>query len=83
MERPYDIIIWGASGFTGQLVVDYMSKNYANSNVRWAVAGRNTEKLTSILAGRDVPVLQADSHDTNSLDNLVQQGRVILTTVGP
>ena len=58
MERPYDIIIWGATGFTGQLVVDYMSKNYANSNVRWAVAGRNTEKLTSILAGRDVPVLQ-------------------------
>ncbi|MEE3164994.1 MAG: saccharopine dehydrogenase NADP-binding domain-containing protein [Pseudomonadota bacterium] len=83
MERPYDIIVWGASGFTGQLVVDYMSERQANSNLRWAVAGRNINKLEQVLEGRNIPVLEAESHDTESLNQLVQQGRVILTTVGP
>jgi len=83
MDRPYDIIVWGASGFTGRLVVDYMSKHQTTSNLRWAVAGRNTNKLEEVLSGRDVPILQAESHDTESLEALVRQGRVILTTVGP
>ena len=48
MERPYDIIVWGASGFTGKLVVDYMSERQANSNLRWAVAGRNINKLEQV-----------------------------------
>ena len=83
MDRPYDIIVWGASGFTGRLVVDYMSKHQTTSNLRWAVAGRNTNKLEEVLSGREVQILQAESHDTESLEALVRQGRVILTTVGP
>ena len=83
MDRPYDIIVWGASGFTGRLVVDYMSKHQTTSNLRWAVAGRNTNKLEEVLLGREVPILQAESHDAESLEALVRQGRVILTTVGP
>ena len=39
MEKIYDIIIWGASGFTGRLAVDYIYKNQNNSNLTWAVAG--------------------------------------------
>jgi short subunit dehydrogenase-like uncharacterized protein len=83
MDRPYDIIVWGASGFTGRLVVDYMSKHQTTSNLRWAVAGRNTNKLEEVLSGREVQILQAESHDTESLEALARQGRVILTTVGP
>ena len=41
MEREYDIIVWGATGFTGRLVVDYMTEQHANSNLKWAVGGRN------------------------------------------
>ena len=83
MEREYDIIVWGASGFTGRLVVDYMAEQQTNSNLKWAVAGRNPQKLQQILAGRDIPVLTADSGDEESISALVQQARVILTTVGP
>jgi Uncharacterized conserved protein len=45
MEKIYDIIIWGASGFTGRLAVDYIYKNQGNSNLTWAVAGRNESKI--------------------------------------
>ena len=82
-ERPYDIIVWGASGFTGRIVVDYMHQEYGNSNLRWAVAGRNPAKLESVVGGRDIPLLNADSHDDDALRQLVQQTKVILTTVGP
>ena len=49
MEKIYDIIIWGASGFTGRLAVDYIYKNQNNSNLTWAVAGRNESKIKDIL----------------------------------
>ena len=83
MEREYDIIVWGASGFTGKLVVDYMAQQQGVSNLKWAVAGRNVEKVRQVLGDRDIPIIQADSNDSESINALVQQGRVILTTVGP
>ena len=73
----------GASGFTGRLAVDYIYKNQKNSNITWAVAGRNKSKITEVLDGKDIPILIADSHDKESLVNLVKQTKVILTTVGP
>ena len=83
MEKIYDIIIWGASGFTGRLAVDYIYKNQNNSNLTWAVAGRNESKIKEILDGKNVPILIADSHDKESLVDLVKKTKVILTTVGP
>lgn len=83
MEREYDIIVWGASGFTGRLVVDYMAQQQGTSNLKWAVAGRNPEKIRSVLGNRDIPIVQADSNDSESIAQLVQQTRVVLTTVGP
>ena len=83
MEREYDIIVWGASGFTGRLVVDYMAQQQSASNLKWAVAGRNPEKIRSVLGNRDIPIVQADSNDSESIAQLVQQTRVVLTTVGP
>ena len=45
MQREFDIIIWGASGFTGKIVCDYMQQNYSAGNLTWAVGGRNQAKL--------------------------------------
>tara|TARA_E500000075_G_scaffold29242_1_gene26109 strand:+ start:71 stop:1276 length:1206 start_codon:yes stop_codon:yes gene_type:complete len=83
MDREYDIIVWGATGFTGRLVVDYMAEQQANSNLKWAVGGRNPQKLQQMLAGRDVAMVTADSGDEASIEALVRKTRVILTTVGP
>ena len=46
MNREFDLILYGASGFTGRLAVEYLDKNY--SNIKWAIAGRNQEKLKII-----------------------------------
>ena len=81
MEREYDIIVWGATGFTGRLVVDYMAEQHANSNLKWAVGGRNSQKLQQMLAGRDVAMVTADSGDDASIEALARKTRVVLTTV--
>ena len=83
MDRDYDIIVWGATGFTGRLVVDYMAEQHANSNLKWAVGGRNPQKLQQMLAGRDVAMVTADSGDDASIEALARKTRVVLTTVGP
>ncbi|MCA9577693.1 MAG: saccharopine dehydrogenase NADP-binding domain-containing protein [Polyangiales bacterium] len=82
--RPYDIVVFGATGFTGQLVVRHLAQA-APEGVRWAVAGRNPQKLASVLrdAGVEVPVLHADVSDPASLRGLAESTRVVLTTVGP
>jgi short subunit dehydrogenase-like uncharacterized protein len=88
-QRQYDLVVWGASGFTGRLVVEYLVKKYPlGGDLRWAVAGRDRSKLESVLAevpGSDQqpPIIIADSHDEASLQKLTGSTRVILTTVGP
>ena len=85
MSNPFDIILWGATGYTGQLVADYLAQN-ADSSVRWAIAGRNQEKLEKLrasLALPDLPILLGDSQDQASLEAIVAQTRVIISTVGP
>lgn len=88
-DRAYDVIAWGATGFTGRLVAEYLSKNYADpSRLKWAIAGRNRNKLESVVAGLPgsgtLPdILTADSDDSASLNELAKQTRVVLTTVGP
>jgi short subunit dehydrogenase-like uncharacterized protein len=88
--RTYDIVIWGATGFTGRLVVAYMAKTYGvDGEVKWAVAGRNAAKLAEVkreVLGADaekLPELIADSNDEGSLRTLVSDTRVVCTTVGP
>ena len=86
-DKPFDIIIYGATGFTGQLVAEYFHSYYANSSVKWAIAGRSAEKLAQIkqtlALPDDLPMLVADSHDEDALRELVTQTRVVITTVGP
>ena len=47
-KRDFDLIIWGATGFTGNLVCDYISKNYNERELRWAIAGRNEKKILKL-----------------------------------
>jgi len=88
-ERQYDVVVWGASGFTGRLVVEYLLERYPpGGDLCWAVAGRNTEKLEQLFSALDdgvkrPAIVVADSHDPDSLDRLARSARVILTTVGP
>ena len=89
--REFDVIVWGATGFTGQLVVEYLAQTYGvDGDLRWAIAGRNRNKLDAVrdaclpAAQRDkLPILLADSEDADSLTRLAQQTRVVCTTVGP
>ncbi|MEU8247105.1 saccharopine dehydrogenase NADP-binding domain-containing protein [Nonomuraea sp. NPDC048916] len=80
MDRAYDIVLFGASGFTGALTAAYLAKN-AGPEVRWALAGRNRAKLEGL--GIDAPILVADATDPASLAEVARQARVVVTTVGP
>ena len=88
-ERNFDIIVWGASGFTGRLVLEYLLERYPQGgDIRWAIAGRNEQKLKQVLSkhlsdGPAPPILVANSHDDESLDRLTRDTKVVLTTVGP
>jgi short subunit dehydrogenase-like uncharacterized protein len=80
MERTYDIVLFGASGFTGALTAAYLAKA-AGPGTRWAVAGRDRAKLERL--GLDAPILIADAADPASLAALARRTRVLVTTVGP
>ncbi len=86
-DRNYDLVLFGASGFTGRLVATYLLKTYGiDKSLKWAMAGRNLEKLNRVraqLGDTSIPVLQADSLDSASLDALTRQTKVLCTTVGP
>ena len=86
-RRKFDIIVWGATGFTGRLVAEYLHSRYRNDpSLKWAMGGRNRAKLEQVrtlVADDSVPLVTADSDDLASLDAMTQQTKVILTTVGP
>ena len=84
--KTLDLIIWGATGFTGQLVSQYINNTYSNTNLKWGIAGRNKEKIFFIankLKINDDKVFIADSDNIESLIKLTSQTKVICTTVGP
>ncbi len=87
--REFDVVVWGATGFTGSLVAKYLLDAYgAAGSVRWALAARDEEKLMglkeSLGAGAaSLATILADSNDESSLDALARRTRVVLTTVGP
>lgn len=92
-KREFEVVVWGATGFTGRLTAEYLLARYgASKSLRWAIAGRNRAKLEEVRAqlGREagidpglLPILVADSHDSASLEDLARRARVICTTVGP
>ncbi|MBM0744260.1 saccharopine dehydrogenase NADP-binding domain-containing protein [Phormidium sp. CLA17] len=84
-ERSYDVVLYGASGFVGKQTVQYFANHVSPKSVRWAIAGRNRQKLEAVRDEVDVTmdVLVADSQDQAAIDAIVSQTRVLLTTAGP
>lgn len=82
-NRDYDVVLYGASGFTGKQTVAYFAQHAPT--VRWALAGRNREKLAAVKAevGTSADILVADSQDQAALDAIAARTRVVLTTAGP
>jgi short subunit dehydrogenase-like uncharacterized protein len=87
-SAEFDIIVYGATGFTGQLVAEYLAQHYVGkSDPKWAMAGRNLEKLASVRDAIGAPagtaLIKADAGDPASLKAMVARTRSVLTTVGP
>ncbi|MEM8770511.1 MAG: saccharopine dehydrogenase NADP-binding domain-containing protein [Pseudomonadota bacterium] len=86
-QREFDVIVWGATGFTGRLVAEYLNERHGTeSNVRWAMAGRNAGKLGEVAeligAGR-VDLVTGDAADPKSLGEMARRAKAVITTVGP
>ena len=83
-KRAFDIIVYGATGFTGRLVAEYLSQQGIKG---WAMAGRSAAKLAEVRdligAPADTPLIEADAANVDSLKAMVTQAKVIITTVGP
>ncbi|MEM7135318.1 MAG: saccharopine dehydrogenase NADP-binding domain-containing protein [Myxococcota bacterium] len=90
-SREFDIVLWGASGFTGKLIAEYLVRHYLHKDdnphgVRLALAGRNEEKVRAVateVGAPELPILTGDSHDPESLDSIASRAEVVLSTVGP
>ena len=88
MNKPFDIVVHGATGFTGRLVVEYLLQRYPQgSGLRWAMGGRSADKLAAVRdelgAPSSTPLVVTDSSDAASLKALTDSTRLVLTTVGP
>lgn len=88
-DTTYDIVVFGATSFVGQILTDYLLKTYGTGkDLKWAIAGRSQAKLNSLKAdlgnaGADLPMLIADAADESALKELCDQTRVVISTVGP
>ncbi|HRO04126.1 MAG TPA: saccharopine dehydrogenase NADP-binding domain-containing protein, partial [Terricaulis sp.] len=82
--REFDVIVYGASGFTGRLVAEYLAMR---GETRWAMAGRSRSKLEAVRdevgAPSDTPIITANADDPASLEAMTARANVVLTTVGP
>jgi short subunit dehydrogenase-like uncharacterized protein len=85
-DRPYDLVLFGATGFVGTLTAEYLAA-HAPDDLRWAIAGRDTARLERLReglpGGERIGVLRADVADAASLRALAEHARVVATTVGP
>lgn len=86
MSNPaYEIIVYGATSFVGQILCHYLVKQYPNGEIAWAAAGRSQSKLDALLKdlGQNIPTLIAEADDESAIKTMVSQGKVIISTVGP
>ncbi|NVB43157.1 saccharopine dehydrogenase NADP-binding domain-containing protein [Pseudenhygromyxa sp. WMMC2535] len=91
VKRDHDLVLWGATGFTGALVAEYLVRNGALDELRLALAGRSRDKLEALRdqlaaivpAAAELPLLIGDSFDRASLDAIASSTKVVCSTVGP
>lgn len=89
-QRDFDIVLYGATGFVGELTANYLAEN-ASPETKWALAGRNPDKLRAIRekitklnpALAELPLIAADAEDATSLEEMAASTRVLISTVGP
>lgn len=86
--KTFDIVVYGATGFTGRLVAEYLVKQYAgDSSFSWAMAGRSAEKLAQVRdeigAPVTTPLVVADAGDLHSIQAMLDATKLVITTVGP
>ena len=87
----FDIVVFGATGFTGRLVAEYLARKMKHQPLRWAIAGRNIAKLEDVKKGllamdpacAGVEIIVASVDDPDSLARMAARTRVLITTVGP
>ena len=92
-NKKFDVVIWGATGFTGEITAEYLLQEYGvEKTLRWALGGRNREKLERVrdAIGRQVgvdssvvPLVLGDAGDAQSMTDLARSTKVVCTTVGP
>ena len=85
-QNKYDIVVFGASSFVGEILCQYLSKNREEPALRWAIAGRSASKLEAVKAKlnkADLDIIIADAADEDALRALCAQTSVVTTTVGP
>ena len=87
-SSEFDFVVYGATGFTGKLVVEYLQAKYSDNNeINWAMAGRSLEKLnqvkTDLGVNNSVKILEVNSNDQASIEKMMEMTDCVLTTVGP
>ena len=86
-NRDFDLVLFGATGFTGRLVAEVMAQHGGGEGLRWALAGRNLARLQTLRdelgLAADHPLITADAADAGALQRLVARTRAVITTVGP
>jgi len=88
VKRDFDLIVYGATGYTGRLIAEYLTTSYRGDDApSWVIAGRSTDKLRKVRADigapDDLPLLKADAAELASLRSMSERAAVIITTVGP
>jgi len=88
VKRDFDLIVYGATGYTGRLIAEYLATSYRGDDApSWAIAGRSTDKLEKLRADigapDDLPLVKADAAEPASLRSMCERAAVIITTVGP
>ena len=87
MKRDFDLIVYGATGYTGRLIAEYLATSYRGDDApSWAIAGRSTDKLQKVRADigapDDLPLVKADAAEPASLRSMCERAAVIITAVG-
>src|SRR5712664_705810 len=88
VKRDFDLIVYGATGYTGRLIAEYLATSYRGDDApSWAIAGRSTDKLQKVRADigapDDLPLVKADAAEPASLRSMCEHAAVIITAVGP
>ncbi|MGJ8562944.1 MAG: saccharopine dehydrogenase family protein [Alphaproteobacteria bacterium] len=85
-DKSFDIIVYGATSFVGQIMTRYMREQFSGGSVSWAIAGRSESKLQALASDAElegIDILLADAHNEDALRALCARAKVIISTVGP